>query len=123
MADCTPFTPPTVQLHNGGMTTSADDWWLAVLDRLSPQVPEMAEDFTAQLAAEVPAYAELPRDEITATARESLTALIARLSGRSDAGELRSLSEDLGRRRTARGSLSMTCSQRSGWTSVCCGQG
>lgn len=100
-----PQNPSLNSSANPGEPADApvDAWWDATLKNLLQQADTLAEEFAELLDSEVPGYAHLPRAEVVETAHRSLTTLIHRLSGRGSAGELRSLSEDLGRRRPAQG--------------------
>lgn len=98
-----PQNPPLHSSAHPGEPADApvDPWWNATLENLLQQADALADEFVELLDAEVPGYANLPRAEVVETAHRSLTTLIHRLSGRGSASELRALSEDLGRRRTA----------------------
>lgn len=80
-----------------------DDWWVATLALLRTELDALVDDFIARLRAVGSGYESIAENDLRITARETLTLLIAKLSGeRVDPG-LASLPQRLGVRRARQG--------------------
>lgn len=80
-----------------------DAWWLETLDKLRAELDSLVEDFITRLRTTGSGYEGISEDDVRATARETLTLLIATLRGERVSSELTSLAQRLGVRRARQG--------------------
>lgn len=80
-----------------------DDWWIATLADLRDDMDALVDDFVARLRAVGSGYDDISDSDIRATARETLTLLIAELRAERIPRDLADLPRRLGVRRARQG--------------------
>lgn len=84
-------------------TAAHDPWWLDTLAALSDDMDALVDDFVARLRAVGSGYEDISAADIRATARDTLTLLIAELKGETPPEALIDLPQRLGVRRARQG--------------------
>lgn len=83
--------------------STPDAWWRDTLTALSADMDALVDDFVTRLRAVGSGYEDISAADIRATARETLTLLIAELTGEPIPAQLTDLPQRLGVRRARQG--------------------